>query len=34
LAAGYDGGFTDVDEAVAEYCAVLDKTGGYYTHEA
>ena len=34
LAAGYDGGFTDVNEAVAEYCAILDKSGGYYTHGA
>ena len=34
LEAGYDGGFTDIDEAVAEYCALLDKTGGYYKYEA
>ena len=34
LAAGYDGGFTDIEDAVAEYCALLDKTGGYYTYEA
>ena len=33
LAAGYTGGFTPLEKAVAEYCAVLDKTGGYYTHE-
>ena len=32
LAAGYDGGFTDIDQAVGEYCALLDKTGGYYTN--
>lgn len=32
LAAGYDGGFTDIDKAVGEYCALLDKTGGYYTN--
>ena len=31
LAAGYDGGFTDIGEAVGEYCALLDKSGGYYT---
>lgn len=34
LAAGYDGGFTDIEKAVGEYCALLDKTGGYYTHAA
>lgn len=34
LAVGYDGGFTDIEEAIAEYCTVLDKTGGYYTHDA
>lgn len=33
LAAGYDGGFTDFNKAVAEYCEVLDKTGGYYTNK-
>lgn len=33
LATGYDGGFTDFDTAVAEYCAVLDKTNGYYTNK-
>ena len=33
LAAGYDGGFTDLDEAVEEYCALLDKTGGYYVRQ-
>ncbi|MCD8174658.1 MAG: ADP-glyceromanno-heptose 6-epimerase [Phascolarctobacterium sp.] len=33
LAAGYDGGFTDIEEAVEEYCKVLDKTGGYYIYE-
>ena len=33
LAAGYDGGFTDFDQAVGEYCAVLDKSGGYYTNK-
>ena len=31
LAAGYDGGFTDIEKAVGEYCDLLDKTGGYYT---
>ena len=34
LEAGYDGGFTDIEDAVAEYCALLDRTGGYYTYEA
>lgn len=29
LAAGYDGGFTELEEAVADYCRCLDKTGGY-----
>ena len=33
LAAGYDGGFSDFNTAVKEYCAVLDKTGGYYTKD-
>ena len=33
LAAGYDGGFTAIDQAVAEYCALLDKTGGYYLRQ-
>ena len=30
---GYDGGFTDIEQAVEEYCQVLDKTGGYYTRQ-
>jgi ADP-L-glycero-D-manno-heptose 6-epimerase len=30
---GYDGGFTDIEEAVEEYCCVLDQTGGYYTRQ-
>ena len=33
LAAGYDGGFTDIEEAIAEYCQLLDKTDGYYVYE-
>lgn len=34
LSAGYGGGFTDIEQAVEEYCALLDKTGGYYTRQA
>ncbi|MEG0798418.1 MAG: ADP-glyceromanno-heptose 6-epimerase [Acidaminococcaceae bacterium] len=34
LAAGYDGGFTKIEAAIAEYCALLDQTGGYYTNKA
>ena len=33
LSVGYDGGFTDIEEAVEEYCCVLDQTGGYYTRQ-
>ena len=33
LAAGYDGGFTDIEEAIAEYCAPLDKNDGYLINE-
>ena len=33
LSVGYDGGFTDIEEAVEEYCQVLDQTGGYYTRQ-
>lgn len=33
LAAGYDGGFTDIEEAIAEYCALLDKNDGYLINE-
>lgn len=29
LAAGYDGGFTPIEQAVAEYCELLDKNAGY-----
>ena len=29
LAAGYDGGFMPLDDAVAEYCEFLDKNDGY-----
>jgi ADP-L-glycero-D-manno-heptose 6-epimerase len=31
LAAGYDGGFTDMKDAVKEYCDFL-KVGGYFTY--
>ncbi len=34
LNAGYDKGFTEINQAVAEYCKLLDETGGYYKHEA
>lgn len=34
LAAGYDGGFTPIEEAIAEYCAILEKTGGYWTAQS
>jgi ADP-L-glycero-D-manno-heptose 6-epimerase len=34
LAAGYKGGFTDINQAIDEYCALLDQTGGYYVNEA
>ena len=30
LDAGYDGGVTELDDAVKEYCALLDKNGGYF----
>lgn len=33
LAAGYDGGFTNIEEAIAEYCALLDKNDGYLINE-
>ena len=33
LAAGYDGGFTDIEEAIAEYCALLDKNDGYLLND-
>ncbi len=33
LAAGYDGGFTPIQEAIEEYCSLLDKSGGYYLYE-
>jgi len=32
LSVGYDGGFTDFETAIMEYCQVLAKTGGYYTN--
>ena len=31
LAAGYDGGFTPMEEAVREYCDFL-KAGGYFSY--
>ena len=30
--AGYDLGFTDLNQAVKEYCELLDKNGGYYSY--
>ena len=30
MKAGYDRGFTLLDEAVKEYCSILEKSGGYY----
>ncbi len=33
MSVGYDGGFTPLEDAVAEYCAILDEAGGYYQHE-
>ncbi|MGE4589617.1 MAG: ADP-glyceromanno-heptose 6-epimerase [Acidaminococcaceae bacterium] len=33
LAAGYDGGFTDIEDAIAEYCELLDKNDGYLLNE-
>ena len=33
LTAGYDGGFTDIEEAIAEYCALLDKNDRYLINE-
>lgn len=32
LSVGYDGGFTDFETAIMEYCQVLEKTEGYYTN--
>ena len=32
LKAGYDGGFTPIEEAIEEYCTLLDKTGGFYEY--
>ena len=32
ITAGYDGGFTDINQAVKEYCQLLDKNGGYYSY--
>lgn len=33
LAAGYDGGFTDIEEAIAEYCELLEKNDGYLRND-
>ena len=33
LAAGYDGGFTNIEEAIAEYCELLDKHEGYLRND-
>ena len=30
IGAGYDGGFTALDDAVKNYCAMLDRNGGYF----
>lgn len=30
LATGYNGGFSQLDEAIADYCALLDKEDGYF----
>ena len=30
--AGYDGGFTDLNSAVKDYCELLEKNGGYYSY--
>ncbi len=32
LGAGYAGGFTDFDEAIKEYCALLERNGGYFSY--
>ncbi|MBR1857974.1 MAG: ADP-glyceromanno-heptose 6-epimerase [Selenomonadaceae bacterium] len=32
IKAGYDGSFTDINQAVKEYCQLLDKNGGYYSY--
>ena len=32
LAAGYDGGFTPIEDAIEEYCQILDQTGGFYEY--
>ena len=33
LAAGYDGGFTNIEEAIAEYCELFDKHEGYLRND-
>lgn len=33
LAAGYDGGFTNIEAAIAEYCELLDKHEGYLRND-
>ncbi len=30
--AGYNGGFTDFNSAVKEYCEILERNGGYYSY--
>ena len=32
LDAGYDGGFTDFNDAVKEYCGLLERNGGYFSY--
>ena len=32
LKAGYDGGFTELKQAVKEYCDLLEENGGYYSY--
>ena len=32
LNAGYNAGFTDFNQAVKEYCTLLEQNGGYYTY--
>ena len=32
IEAGYNGGFTDFNQAVSEYCKLLEENGGYYTY--
>lgn len=32
IKAGYKGGFTDFNQAVKDYCEILEKNGGYYSY--